>query len=144
VWAKDEELERMKKGAIIHCPVSNRLLGNGVLDLKRVEKHDLPYTLATDGLSSNYSLNMYEELRAALFMHPYKEVTSFAKELIIKTTSFAQWLGFESGTLEPGKRADLQVVQVPEDLEVEDEIYLHLILHTKNPLAVYLKGVKYE
>ena len=144
VWANDAELEKMKNGTIIHCPVSNRLLGNGVLDLKKVEKVGIPYTLATDGLSSNYSLNMYEELRAALFMHPYKEVVSFAKELIQKATTFAGSLGFESGTLEPGKMADLQVVAVPQDLEEQEEIYLHLILHTKNPLAVYVKGAKYE
>ncbi len=144
VWANEKELEKMKKGAIIHCPISNRLLGNGVLDLDKIEQHGIAYTLATDGLSSNYSLNMYEELRAALFMHPHKEVVSFAKELIVKTTTFAKTLGFASGTLEIGQMADIQVVPVPKDLEVDEEIYLHILLHTDNPHAVYLKGVKYE
>ena len=144
IWAKEEELQKMKNGAIIHCPVSNRLLGNGVLDLDRLKRMDLPYTIATDGLSSNYSLNIYEELRAALFLHPHPNAVTFAKELITRaTTSAKDILGFESGKIEPGFFADLQIVKVPEDLIVEEEIYLHLILHTHRPQTLYLKGVEY-
>jgi len=146
VWANEEELEIIsrQKAFVIHCPVSNRLLGNGVLDLDRLKRFDIPYSLATDGLSSNYSLNMFEELKAALFIHPQKPIVPFAKELIVKSTSFATDMGFNSGILKEGMDADMQVVEIPQDLSVEEEIYLHIILHTTRPKSVYLKGVKYE
>jgi len=69
--AKREELELLKKynHSIAHSPRSNRLLGCGRLDLSSVVDLKIPFTLATDGLSSNYSLNIFDELRVALFMH---------------------------------------------------------------------------
>ena len=141
IWANKQEWELIKsyQSSIIHCPISNRLLGNGVLDLEKTKP--LPYTIATDGLSSNYSLNMYEELRAALFMHPSKEAKTFAKELIIHTTKIAhQILGFDAGEIAIGKPACLQVVNIPKDLKNPQEIYLHLILHTQSPQKVFIDG----
>ncbi|MRI83322.1 MAG: chlorohydrolase [Nitratiruptor sp.] len=145
VWANDAELDLIAQEghAIVHCPRSNRLLGNGVLDLDRLKARAIPYSIATDGLSSNYSLNMYDELRAALFLHPDYPALSFAKELLVQATTWAKRLGFASGTLEAGNFADLQIVQIPEDLEVVEELYLHLILHTHKPEVVYLQGVRH-
>ncbi len=143
VWAKDEEWELIKsfQSSIIHCPISNRLLGNGVLDLQKARP--LPYALATDGLSSNYSLNMYEELRAALFVHPRNEAKAFAKELVIHATKIAhQILGFDAGEIAVGKPACLQVVDIPKDLKKLEEIYLHLILHTQSPQKVFIDGTE--
>ena len=145
VWADEKEWEMVKSmdATIVHCPVSNRLLGNGVLDLNRVDP--LPYCIATDGLSSNYSLNMYEELKAALFIHPHKNALSFAKELVERSTRGGyEALGFEGGAIEPGLDADFQLVRIPKDLQDPEDIYLHLILHTAKPDAVYIKGTKHE
>ena len=145
VWANKQEWELIKsfQSSIIHCPISNRLLGNGVLDLQKVAP--LPYTIATDGLSSNYSLNMYNELRAALFMHPQKDAKAFAKELIINVTKVAhKILEFEGGVIEVGKPASLQIVATPSDLEHLEEIYLHTILHTNTPLKVFIDGKEYK
>ncbi|MRJ02826.1 MAG: metal-dependent hydrolase [Epsilonproteobacteria bacterium] len=145
IWSTDEELELMAQGEsqIVHCPISNRLLGNGVLDLKRLRDHGLDYMVATDGLSSNYSLNLYEDLRAALFLHPEENAVQLARDLIVRATRSASWLGFESGSLEVGYMADFQIVSLPPDLRGVEEIYLHTILHTKRPEAIYLKGVRY-
>ncbi len=142
VWANEAELEKISKmdSWAIHCPVSNRLLGNGVLDLDRLGS--IPYTLATDGLSSNYSLNMYEELKAALFVHPDEHASLFAKELIIRSTKGGyEALGFDGGEIAPGKDADMQLVCFPEDLSDPKDLYLHLILHTSRPKAIYIQGV---
>jgi cytosine/adenosine deaminase-related metal-dependent hydrolase len=146
VWINEEELEIIssQKASIIHCPISNRLLGNGVLDIEKLKRYNINYSIATDGLSSNYTLNMYEELKAALFMHPNKEALSFAKELIIKSTTFAKELGFNSGYIQKDFDADFQIVDIPSDLQRPQDIYLHIILHTKKPKDVYIKGVKYE
>ncbi len=144
VWANEQELAKISRmpASIVHCPISNRLLGNGVLDLERIAP--TPYTLATDGLSSNYTLNLYEELKAALFLHPNKEATNFAKELIVRSTKGGyKALGFEGGVIEEGMPADLQIVSIPEDLKESKDIYLHLIVHTQKPKAVYIQGVNH-
>jgi cytosine/adenosine deaminase-related metal-dependent hydrolase len=142
VWASDEELDFIAAhgGSIVHCPVSNRLLGNGVLNLKRVESRKIPWLLATDGLSSNFSLSLYDEMRAALFVHPERDAVAFARELVTTACAQAERLGFHSGRIEAGYRADMQLVQIPQDLQVDEEIYLHLILHTQKPLQVYIGG----
>jgi len=146
VWANEEELDFIAshEGSIVHCPVSNRLLGNGVLDLERLKRHRLPWLIATDGLSSNYSLNLYEEMRAALFLHPEQEAVSFAKELIVTACAQAKKLGFQSGAIEPGFMADLQLVAIPRDLQIDEEIYLHLILHTQRPKKVFTRGTPFN
>ncbi len=144
VWANEQELKKVAsmEATIVHCPISNRLLGNGVLDLERIAP--IPYTLATDGLSSNYTLNLYEELKAALFVHPNQEATTFAKELIVRSTKGGyEALNFEGGVIEEGVPADLQIVAIPEDLKDPEDIYLHLILHTQKPKAVYIQGVNH-
>ncbi|MRI59185.1 MAG: chlorohydrolase [Epsilonproteobacteria bacterium] len=144
IWADEKEWEMVKSmdATIVHCPISNRLLGNGVLDLQKVDP--LPYTLATDGLSSNYSLNLYEELKAALFLHPNKNAVTFAKELIERSsTEGYKALGFEGGIIKEQAPADFQLVSLPQDLQNQEEIYLHLILHTSKPQAVYIEGKRH-
>ncbi len=144
VWANEQELKKVAsmEATIVHCPISNRLLGNGVLDLGRITP--IPYTLATDGLSSNYTLSLYEELKAALFIHPDKEATTFAKELLIRSTKGGyEALGFEGGVVQKSAPADLQIVAIPPDLKDPEDIYLHLILHTQKPKAVYIQGVNH-
>jgi len=56
---KERNLELLKRiipTQIAHSPRSNRLLGCERLDLSSVVDLKIPFTLATDGLSSNYSL----------------------------------------------------------------------------------------
>ncbi len=140
VHATQEEFALLQNfdATIIHCPISNRLLGNGVLALDRLHN---PYTIATDGLSSNYSLNMYEEMRAALFMHAKKNAVTFAKELLLRATSLGhEILGFAGGKIEAEQPANFQIVEVPYDLKALDEIYLHIILHTQLPKKVIIDG----
>jgi len=142
VYANKREWEKVKDSTIIHCPISNRVLGNGVLDLSK-PKH---YLIATDGLSSNYSLNMFEELKATLFVHPHYPILPFAKELIVKATKEAhKVLGFEAGEIVKGKLADFQIISFEEGIEhfkkkEEMEIYLQLLLHTSKPKAVFIEG----
>ena len=61
VQANEDELKELKESnhTIIHCPISNRLLGNGALDLDKLEEHNIKWLCGTDGLSSNYNLNLF-------------------------------------------------------------------------------------
>jgi RIO kinase 1 len=60
--AFNDELKQIKNlnGTIIHCPNSNRLLGNSSLNLEYLDGINL--AMGTDGLSSNYTLNLFDEI----------------------------------------------------------------------------------
>ena len=72
VEANEEELEKIASlhAVINHCPTSNRLLNNTKLNLKKLG--GIPFSLGTDGLSSNNSLSMFDELRNALMIHTHR------------------------------------------------------------------------
>lgn len=141
VKASDEELGSLASNGhtIIHCPVSNRLLGNGALDLAKVQKHSINWVLATDGLSSNYKLDLFEEMKCALFMHSNLPLLDLAKQLLKSVTKdAAEALGLNTGEIKEGKNADMLVLDL--DKEPNDELAIHLILHRYNISQIYING----
>ena len=98
---------------IIHCPISNRLLGVGALDLERITAQNIRFVCGTDGLSSNYSLNLFEEMKIALFMHHSHDLLSLAHRLWKSVTSdAAEALDLNCGTIAPNYDADILVTKV--------------------------------
>jgi len=143
VQANKVELDYLtQKGhSIAHCPRSNRYLGCGRL---AIEDLSLPYTIATDGLSSNDSLNIFDELRAALMLHHQAPIEKLANSLIRSVTAdAANILGIDCGKIEVGKLADFSVVTLPEAPRRKEETALWTILHTKEVSEVYIGGQKY-
>ena len=141
VQATNEELGRIKNqgGYITHCPVSNRMLGCGVLDINRLESMQIPWHIGTDGLSSNVSLSLWDEMRFALMMHANKPLEELAKSLLLGTTSqSAKALGLNTGSLEVGKEATFLVLNL--NGASAENLPLHAILHTQKPQSIYLQG----
>ncbi len=141
VKANENELKTLSsnKHAIIHCPISNRLLGNGALDLTKLEKNNIKWICATDGLSSNYKLDLFEEMKCALFMHSNMPLLELAQKLINSVTKdAADALGLNCGEIAEGKNADMIVLDL--DKEPSSELAVHLILHRYNISKVYING----
>ncbi|UPT78381.1 metal-dependent hydrolase [Sulfurovum sp. XGS-02] len=143
VQATKEELNYLaEKGhSIAHCPRSNRYLGCGRL---AIEALSLPFSVATDGLSSNDSLNIFDELKAAVMLHndiPLQELSE--KLLRAVTGDAADILGLNCGKIEVDKLADFAVVTLPEAPQRTEELALWSILHTKEVSEVYIEGEKY-
>lgn len=141
VQANDEELKQLSKDGhtVIHCPISNRLLGNGPIDLDQLDKNSVPWVMGTDGLSSNYALDLMEEMKIALFMHADADLLPLAKELLASATSkSAAALGLNTGEIAVGREADLLVI----DLEAtpNEQLPLHLLLHGYNIKQIYING----
>ena len=104
----------------------------------------MPYSVATDGLSSNDSLNIFDELRAALMLHHQAPIQELSRHLIKTITSdAADILGLNCGKIEVGTLADLAVVTLRETPKREDEIALWTIIHTKKISQVYINGEKH-
>ncbi|MFW3375181.1 amidohydrolase family protein, partial [Aliarcobacter butzleri] len=132
VEASDDDLEKIKDlgASINHCVTSNRLLNNTKLDLDRLK--DIPFTIGTDGLSSNNSLSMFDELRNALMAHYDKNVVEFSKTLL-KAATFngSRALGLNKGVLKESFDADMISFKLPNKIEDINDICMQIILHTK-------------
>ncbi len=141
VKTNDKELDHIaqQKHTIIHCPISNRLLGNPTLDIKKLREKNIRWIVATDGLSSNYKLDLFEEMKISLFMHSNEPLLDLATELIKATTiNAAQALGINTGEIKEGKNADMLVLDL--DGEPNKELAIHLILHRYNISKVFING----
>jgi len=142
VEANKEELKQIKDldASIIHCINSNRLLNNTKLDLNNIDGINL--AIGTDGLSSNTSLSMFEELKNALFMHSNIEINLLAKKLLIAATNGgAIALGLQNtGTLEISKDSDILVLHTKDKILDENTLVQNILLHTKRVKKTYIKG----
>jgi cytosine/adenosine deaminase-related metal-dependent hydrolase len=143
VHAKYDELEMIsqQKNAIIHCPRSNAFLGTGALDIKTAQKAGALLTLGTDGLSSNISLNLWDEMRAALFTHQNHKLNDLAILLLNSCTNeAAKTLNLNKGRLEKGFDADIVTLELKEAPQDISDIPLHVILQTTAAQKIYIKG----
>ena len=139
--ANDDELNSIasNKHTIIHCPISNRLLGNKTLNIKALNDKKIRWIVATDGLSSNYKLDLFEEMKISLFMHSEAPLLEFANALLRGVTIDAgEALGLNTGEIAEGKNADMLVLDL--DKEPTKELAIHLILHRYNISQVYING----
>jgi len=143
VQATTEELNFLnEKGhSIAHCPRSNRLLGCGRLAIETLIENNMPFTTATDGLSSNNTLSILDELRAALMLHHSVPIEKLASVLIKSITSTpAEIFSLNSGIIEVGKDADFAFITLPDTPSSLDCIALQTILHTHKVDRVYISG----
>jgi cytosine/adenosine deaminase-related metal-dependent hydrolase len=132
VEVKDEEIEKIKSlGATInHCVTSNRILNNSKLDLSKLK--DIPFSIGTDGLSSNNSLSMFDELRNVLITHWEKNIIDFSKVLLKSATvNPAISMGLNKGVIEKEFDSDMIALTLPDEIEDKDDLAMQIILHTK-------------
>jgi len=145
VQATKEEIAYLaEKGhSIAHCPRSNRMLGCGRLAIEELIQNNMPFSLATDGLSSNNSLNMFDELRSALMLHSEIPLEKLASLLIESITSKpASIFSLNSGEITIGKEADFAMITLPDTPKSLKNIALQTILHTKSVNLLYINGEK--
>ena len=70
VWVSPDEIHNIKRqgATVIHCPVSNAVLGSGVAPLSDYHKEMIPLRLGTDGSASNDTQDIWETLKFAVCM----------------------------------------------------------------------------
>ncbi len=134
VEASNRDLDKIKElGATVnHCPTSNRFLNNSKLNIQKLIDKDIPIAIGTDGLSSNNSLSMFDELRNALMIHEDRNIIELSKFLIIAATrNGSDVLGLGKGILKKDKDADIISFSLPDEVKDENDLYMNIILHTK-------------
>ncbi|HKZ55356.1 MAG TPA: amidohydrolase [Anaerolineales bacterium] len=128
---------------VSHNPSSNLKLASGFAPVHSMLKSGLHVGVGTDGPASNNDLDMFEELRLAAFIA--KAVTGDptalpAKQAFAMATSLgakAVHLDRITGSIEPGKRADLVLVDLrtthntPQYQREADAVYSRLVYAAK-------------
>jgi 5-methylthioadenosine/S-adenosylhomocysteine deaminase len=134
---------RKHQAGVAHCPSSNLKLASGVAPVQRMVDLGLHVGIGTDGPASNNDLDMFEETRLAALLAKggFGEPTALpAKQALALATiegARALHLGHMTGSLEPGKRADIAVVELnhihttPRFGRDPDAIYSQLVYSAK-------------
>jgi 5-methylthioadenosine/S-adenosylhomocysteine deaminase len=103
---------------VAHCPRSNAMLGCGIAPLADLRAAGLRVGLGTDSPASTPSIEPWEELRTAVYTARARERRADAlgaeDALRLATIDAARALGLDAeiGSLAPGKRADLTVLNL--------------------------------
>ncbi len=103
---------------VSHNPSSNLKLASGFAPVVKMLETGLNVGIGTDGPASNNDLDMFEEVRLAAFVakavtnDPTSLPAPWALLLATRLGAQALHIGHLTGSLEPGKRADLIVVDV--------------------------------
>ncbi|RME49932.1 MAG: amidohydrolase [Caldilineae bacterium] len=129
---------------VAHCPSSNLKLASGVAPVHKMLQLGLKVGIGTDGTASNNDLDMFEETRLAAFLQkgvfadPTLLPARRAWELATIGGARAIHLDHLTGSLEPGKRADVIVVdmqathQTPHFRHNPDAVYAQLVYAAKS------------
>jgi 5-methylthioadenosine/S-adenosylhomocysteine deaminase len=120
VNAKEKDIDILAKNdvAIAHCPKSNAKLGCGVAPLPEFIKAGLRVGLGTDSPASANIMDIFGEMRTAIFLHRAMSrdasVLEASQCVHMATIGGARALGMDDkvGTLEAGKEADIIVVDM--------------------------------
>lgn len=140
VFLKELELLDKNLHSITHCAFSNRLLSEKSLSLNKIFKNKINIHLGTDGLSSNISLSMLDEMRANLLVHQNFDLTKLAKKLLLMATLYpAQAINLNLGEIKKGKIADFSIFKLDNNCD-EKQIALQFILHAKKVEKIFIKG----
>jgi 5-methylthioadenosine/S-adenosylhomocysteine deaminase len=120
VWIPEEDIRLLKQRGVgvSHNPESNMKLASGPAPVPEYLLLDVAIGLGTDGAASNNDLDMFEAMRFAALLHKLEShnprAVSAKTALEMATIRGARALGMASriGSLEPGKRADVILVDV--------------------------------
>lgn len=119
IWLNQEEMEILRKCRIkvVHCPSSNNKLASGIAKIPDMLKLGIGVSIAADGAPCNNNLDPFNEMRlAALIQKPIYGPTSMPAEIVFELATLggadAMGMSDQIGSLEPGKKADLAMVDL--------------------------------
>ena len=117
IWVDEAEQALMAERdvRVLHCPGSNLKLGSGLAPITELRARGITVSLGADGAACNNRLDMFDEMRLAALLQAVRRGPGAlpARDVLwMATRSGARTLGLEDaiGSIEPGKRADLVLV----------------------------------
>ena len=150
VWVTENDMAIMKnKGvSVAHNPVSNLKLASGVAPICRMMESGVNVSLGTDGVASNNSYDMFEELKLTATLHKgvnYDPCAVGAKSAFaIATVNGAKAQGREDecGLLKVGMDADMVMLNLDHPKFMPCHNLLSNIVYTANGNDVCMTMVR--
>ncbi|MFZ5470613.1 MAG: 5'-deoxyadenosine deaminase [Myxococcota bacterium] len=136
VWLTAQEHRLLKESGTVvcHCPSSNLKLASGVAKVPELLGEGVPVCLGADGAPCNNNLDLFVEMRLAALLHKPRAgplAMPPMQVLEMATLHGARALGLEEeiGSIEPGKRADLTVLELvaPHAVPAGDDVVAQLV-----------------
>jgi 5-methylthioadenosine/S-adenosylhomocysteine deaminase len=122
------------KAGVAHCPESNMKLASGIAPVAELLRREVAVGLGTDGCASNNNLDLIQEMDTAAklqkvhCMDPTVLPAPAALELATRGGARVLGLGKEVGTLAPGRKGDLIVIDLDQPhLTPLYDPYSHLV-----------------
>ncbi len=120
VWVDDEDIRVLagQKTKVSHNPESNMKLAAGVAPVSKLIDNGVCVGIGTDGAASNNNLDMFQEMDMVAKLHKVetKSPVAMNAETVLRAATIkgAKALGLAgvTGSLVPGKQADLIVLEV--------------------------------
>ena len=74
-WLDDHEIEllRQRDAQVVHCPVSNAVMGSGIARIHDLRQAGMRIRLGTDGPAGNDNQDCFDNMKAALLMAHLKD-----------------------------------------------------------------------
>jgi len=118
VWIPKEDFARLHEtgGTVCHCPSSNLKLASGIAPVPSMVEARANVALGCDGGPSNNSYDMIREMKLAAVIHkghlhdPKVLPAETILEMATLNGAHATLWGQQLGSIEPGKLADLIVI----------------------------------
>ena len=120
VWATDEDIELMAatQTNVCHNPSSNLRLKSGIAPLGRLLASGVKVAIGSDEAGLNDDKDLFQEMRLVLKLHRVPGVDNIPPtayqvfQMATVNGAYASWFGDRIGTLEPGKRADMVLLNL--------------------------------
>jgi 5-methylthioadenosine/S-adenosylhomocysteine deaminase len=120
VWLDDREIELLAQTgtSVAHCPCSNMKLSSGPARIGDMRDAPITVGIGSDGEKENNNLDLFEEMKFASLLQKVTTLDPTTGDpwevLQMATLDGARALGLAetTGSLEPGKRADVVTVNL--------------------------------
>lgn len=152
VWLDEGEIELLAAAGagVSHNPVSNAKLASGVAPVPALRRRGVPVGLGTDSTLSNNALSLFQEMKFAVLLQRAHTLDGHAlaarDSLRMATREGARVLGWEEeiGSLEPGKEADLVVLDLEHPLGLSPDRVISDLVFSAGPQHVHAVMVRGE
>ncbi|MDO7788832.1 5'-deoxyadenosine deaminase [Desulforamulus aquiferis] len=119
IWLDEQELEILQRYEVkvAHCPSCNLKLGSGIAPIPEMLKRGIQVSIGADGAPCNNNLDIFTEMRTAALIQKVMHgptVLPAQQTFELATLGGASAMGLEEqiGSLEPGKKADLALIDI--------------------------------
>ena len=120
VWTTDQDIAVMSstRTNVCHNASSNLRLQSGIAPIGRIIDRGIRVAIGSDEAGLNDDKDMFQEMRLVLKIHRVPGVDNVpptAHQVLQMGTAngaYASWFGDRVGTLEPGKRADITLLNL--------------------------------